>query len=87
MGTQQSAAGWGFEGHLIFRVEEVQEIEGLASQQEAVPVVEDIIHVVTEEIVVTQESMEDVVGRCLHIASISAYTHVYSYSRCESFRA
>lgn len=87
MGTQQSAAGWGLEEALIFWVEEVQEREGLASQQEAMPVVEDIMHVMTEEIVVTQASVEDVVDLCLHTATISPYTHVYSHSRCESGRA
>lgn len=79
MGTLLAAAGGALEEALIFRVEEVQEREALVSQQEAVPVVEYIMNVVTKETVVTQESLEDVVDRCLHTASIPTYTHVYSH--------
>lgn len=43
------------------------------------PDVKDIMHVVTEETVVTQESVEYVVDHCLHRASIPTYTHVYSH--------
>lgn len=58
LGTVRAAAARGFEEALILRKVAVQETEALASQQEAALVVEDIMHVVREEIVVTQESVE-----------------------------
>lgn len=62
LGSLQATAGGGSEEALVFRVEAVQESEALAWQQEAVLVVEDSLQVVREEIVVSQEAVEDELG-------------------------
>lgn len=42
-------------------------------------VAENTMQVVTEEEVVTQDIVEDVVNHCLHTASIPTHIHIYSH--------